>query len=168
MRVYRLVSLVIIGSLLGGCATMGGGDRQWANCGKGALAAGATAGVLTKVFGGSNTVVALSTVAGAAIGCTMGHYLTEKDKQEIASAEKEALESGTATQTAQTTWKSENGEERSYSVKTEPVQLEAKAGTECKKATGTLTDADGETEGTSEQVYCKSLSGEWETAGAVL
>jgi len=148
---------------------MGGGTgRQWSNCGTGAAVgagAGAIGGALLAGSGNRTTGAVIGGLIGGLAGCVIADQLREQDKQEITTAEQKALQSGSTTQT---TWTNEKGEERSYSVQTEPVQVEAKAGTECKKTTGTLAGPDGKAEGTSEQVYCKSQTGEWETAGAVL
>jgi surface antigen len=139
--------------------------RVWKSCGKGAavgaFAGGATgAGIGAAIAGREGVLVGalIGSAAGALGGCTIAGMLTAKDEQQLAAAERRALESSASTAT-ETTWENENGQPRAYTVTAEPVVL-SQSQRQCRKLRGSLSmgqDGSGETE----TIYCRNDAGEW-------
>ena len=101
MRMTRIITLVVAGSLLAACAQQQGAPKQTG----GALIGAAAGGLLGSQFGGGPgklAAVALGVLGGAFLGSEVGKSMDTVDKQQAANTQQTALESNRVGQAS--TW----------------------------------------------------------------
>ncbi len=101
MRMTRIITLVVAGSLLAACAQQQGAPKQTG----GALIGAAAGGLLGSQFGGGAgklAAVALGVLGGAFLGSEVGKSMDTVDKQTAANTQQVALENNRVGQAS--TW----------------------------------------------------------------
>ena len=91
MRFSRILTLIVAGALLAGCAEQQGAPKQTA----GTLIGAGAGGLLGSQFGGGTgklAAVALGVLGGAFLGSEVGKSMDTVDKQKAASTQQQALE----------------------------------------------------------------------------